>query len=435
MLAEPARPTPAPTLIGLTPSAVPVQVRLRPSVPIGASLVARSRRRRTWIIPVIAGPALVGSALALIVGRSHEAPAPRPTAAAPAPTKGTLKLLVEPTDAEARIDNQTTHVGTPWSLELATGVHQVEIHRTGYKTWLTSIELTSDEKQTLRVALEPLGDATPAHKASLSIRTTPPGLEVILDHVALADRTPLHLEITPGPHAIAVRENGTEVWRRDFVAAPDSDNEFTPPLAVSQGHSSASASERTHQVAATRPPASAADLTTTKDAPAAAAPPSATTTPPATPATQTGSASPTPPVVPPPAPARASEAPSPATAPVAHVEVSTAGTGAPPPAPPLGGAVLAKPPVPVLAPNAVTKLSGDLPTIATHDVDDLPKIIELKLCIDTSGHVTSADVLTKGVDRRPASMIVSALRGWTYAPYRNAGSALPACFTVALRVK
>jgi hypothetical protein len=88
----------------------------------------------------------------------------------------------------------------------------------------------------------------------------------------------------------------------------------------------------------------------------------------------------------------------------------------------------------VVGPGAVTKVSGDAPQIASRDAPDLPKLVAAKLCIDTRGRVTSAEVLTK-IDRRPANDIVAALRGWIYAPFRKASVITPVCFPVALRMK
>ena len=82
------------------------------------------------------------------------------------------------------------HNGPPWATNVPAGMHQIELHNPGYKSWLTSIELSANETQTLRVVLEPLGKgATPL--ATLKLATTPPGLEVAIDGKQLAQRTPI----------------------------------------------------------------------------------------------------------------------------------------------------------------------------------------------------------------------------------------------------
>jgi hypothetical protein len=91
-------------------------------------------------------------------------------------------------------------------------------------------------------------------------------------------------------------------------------------------------------------------------------------------------------------------------------------------------------PTPIVAPNAVTRLTGDAPSFTAMKGTDLPAVVSAKLCIDTSGHVTSADVMTK-LDHRAASDISDALRAWTYSPYKLHGAPSPACFVVAMRTQ
>ena len=63
-----------------------------------------------------------------------------------------------------------------------------------------------------------------------------------------------------------------------------------------------------------------------------------------------------------------------------------------------------------------------------------PPMIRAKLCIDTAGKVTVVNVLTR-LDREASSDLAGALRAWSYAPYRRAGTPVAACFVVTLRVK
>ncbi|MCG4704420.1 PEGA domain-containing protein, partial [Bacteroides intestinalis] len=69
----------------------------------------------------------------------------------------------------------------PWSGELEAGVYEVQIVRTGYKAWLTSLELSANETQTLRVVLEPLASETAVAEATLTLSSEPSGLEVVVD--------------------------------------------------------------------------------------------------------------------------------------------------------------------------------------------------------------------------------------------------------------
>ena len=103
----------------------------------------------------------------------------------------------------------------------------------------------------------------------------------------------------------------------------------------------------------------------------------------------------------------------------------------PPPAP----APKPRPTEPVLvAPAAVKRLSGSTPSLAASRRAELPATVSAKVCIDTAGRVTSVDVLTK-LERMTLLDLTSALREWRYAPYVQAGAAVPACFVVSFRAK
>jgi hypothetical protein len=106
-------------------------------------------------------------------------------------------------------------------------------------------------------------------------------------------------------------------------------------------------------------------------------------------------------------------------------------TTAPPPKP---AAPMPKGPV-IVPPNAVTKLSGEPPSIDKFKNVELPSNLAAKLCIDETGRVSSVEMATK-VERRVATDLTEALRTWRYAPYKYKGTTpIGACFIVPFRVK
>jgi hypothetical protein len=203
---------------------------------VGSRIVAP---KRTWVF-VLGGILLAGGTAALVAtllttGKADKEPAPaKPDAVAPGapvtPAKGvgTVKFVTEPADAEIRIGDKLTHAGSPFSSELSAGIHQIEIHRAGYKSWLTSIELSANEVQTVRVVLEPLKNAAANSDATLTVNTTPAGLEVLVDGTPLAQKSPITTSLKVGPHSIVVRKDGVDVWRQNVNAEASSDYEFNP---------------------------------------------------------------------------------------------------------------------------------------------------------------------------------------------------------------
>ncbi|HEY5946168.1 MAG TPA: PEGA domain-containing protein, partial [Kofleriaceae bacterium] len=466
-LAEPTRPTPS-TKQGIAPVKAATAVRApSPSKPpstirIGDTIAARARPKRTWLY-VLGALLLFGgaaTAVTLVLTRENRATstsqADKATAKLPRET-GTVRFVTEPADAEIKIAGELVHTGSPWANELAAGNHQIEIHRTGYKSWLTSIDLSANETQTLRVVLEPL-TTTAAGEASLTITTTPAGLEVLIDGHPQPQRTPFKGKLEVGPHKISVRQNGVEVWQQNLAAEASSDYEFNPLLTADKLRDRA---QRAPSRAPSPSPSSAPSGTTPSTAepftkpevkadhqdpaptwtkpgsnaptatPAVVAP---TTNPPVTPITPapppTTTATTT--AAPSPSPAQPPTKPSPPPAPAPKQNVAAPVTPVPSPASP---PATKKPTAPaIVAPNAVKKISGDPPSIEKFRNVELPASLAAKVCIDETGKVTSADMLSK-VPTRVANDLTTSLRSWRYAPHKQAGTVIPACFVVTFRSK
>jgi len=387
---------------------IPPQNLLRPKtaslgLPLGRATV--KSKNRTWLAVVI-GVAVAGAAgTAFLVLTSRHAGdagahvAAPPSTAEPVITTGTVKLITEPTDAVISIEGMAPHAGAPWQIDLPAGIHQIEIHRQGYKAWLTSLELSARETQTLRVVLEPLSPAAPTTEASLTISTTPAGLEALLDGEPFAGKTPVKATVRVGPHTISVKQNGVEVWHQQFTAEASSDYEFSPSFTADKQRERAerAAAPRNVEPAAPKPeavePAGSAEAPHDEAAPKAAATPAPVT-----------------------APMRAIDKPAPVPA---------------PPAPPPPPAMTA----PIVVPaQQVQKLTGTTPNIEAFKNSDVPEMISAKLCIDPAGKVIDVSVLTK-LDRQASGELAGALKTWSYAPYKRDGAAVNACFVVTLRVK
>jgi len=376
---------------------------------IGASIAARAgKSNRTWVWILLALVVAGGIVTAAVVFTSPTKPvqqAPREQPAPPAPpapppkTVGTIKFVTEPVSAEIRIAGQVVHTGSPWAIELPAGAHQIEIHNAGYKSWLTTVDLSANETNTLRVVLEPLGKNAAPAPATVKITTEPPGLEVLIDGKQLPEKTPIKWTLRVGPHTLAVRQNGAVVWQQAITAEASSNYEFHPSLTEAKQ----------------RAPAPG-------DAPKPAEP---------APAPAGDKQDPSPGWIKPGSNAATTAPPQPVAAVVA-----------PTPQPPV--AALTQPPKPVapslpkgpviVPPGAVTKLAGEPPSIDHFRNVELPASLAAKVCIDETGKVTSADMVTK-VERRVAVDLTDALRKWRYAPYLQKGAAIGACFVVPFRLK
>ncbi len=430
------RPGIAP-VAGAQPASYEVRTKRPAQVSIGATIAARGVKPRRTGLYVVGALLLAGGAAAgvfMLTQNKREDASDAATRVAPARTTGTIKFVLEPADAEIMIGGQVVHTGSPYSSDLPAGIHQIEIHRNGYKSWLTSFELSAAENASLRVVLEPL---TTNVDATLTIATTPSGLEVVIDGQPLAQKTPIKTQLKVGPHTIAVRQDGVELWHQTLEAEPSSDYEINRSFTAEKQRERASLPKpppsRTPRIEkateATEESVPPPVTPSTSPAPAAAVPPNMVTT------TKPGSA-------PGPAPAPA-VAPPPTTAPaIALPSVAKPVSPAPTPTPAPTQKITAQPvapaapkgPPPIVPPNAVRKVAGEVPSVEKFKNVQLPSSLAAKVCIDTAGKVDNVSMVSK-LDRRVAEDLQDALKSWRYTPYKKAGAASPACFVVTFKAK
>ncbi len=472
-LVTPARSGASARVVEPLPGASASLARAMPAATIadfGDHIVRRKKSSAGWVVGglALAAAAAVGYYVVQVRGAGKPAVvAPVVTAAAPA----TLKFIVEPADATIKIAGLEPHPGAPWSVQLEPGVVQVKISHEGHLSWETSIELSSNETQTVRVVLGPAPAGEDAGQGSLELSSDPPGLAVLLDGHDLGRRTPVTLLLPPGDHIVSLRQYGDIVWRHWFTVEAGTLYQFNPSMAdikVAERAARERQAGHDHERSATLPVTSPTEPFVPRPGSAGLAP----VVPPvgsgrgsalpvigtgsgsgsAVPRPGAGSAVPLPTGVRPTAPVGLPGAGSAAVTPVVPGRPPTPpptgvttppvvpGSGAgsatavhpaivPPPTPPTPTAV------PIVPPNAVKRISGELPQISTinRTREELPKSASAKVCIDRSGAVTSVAVLKISGDI--ATKLADAIRTWRYTPYAVDGKPSAACFVASFSLK
>jgi eukaryotic-like serine/threonine-protein kinase len=422
-----------------------------PAPIIGSSLAARNQPRSK--LPIVG--AIVGAAAAAAVvfmftmgGDKSEPSATGGAPGATASAAGTryAKFTTEPADARILIDGTNGHIGTPWKVELTEGPHDVEISGEGYKTWRRQIEVDAGETQSFHVMLEKLSSKGENY-STLRVRPTPAHFDAEVDGIPVAGGTPFEMELAPGIHRIVLRKNSAVVWKYEQAVQPATTYELAPTINDrARPEPGRRDDDRGDRVAVARPPAAAAGSAqndigsigsgssgsgSAGSAAGSAGSGSAGSASGSAGSGSAGSASgsagsgsagsaavavaPVPPPRPvaPAAPAIVAPTPKPvAAAPVPQVDNTPAAVGA----------------------SAVKRLSGNAPNLRAERMDDLPKVISAKLCIDTSGKVTSVNIIQQ-IDGRFVKELQTTMKGWKYAPYKLGGVAKPACFVVPMRTK
>jgi hypothetical protein len=328
-----------------------------------------------------------------------------------------VTIAVEPRDATIELAG-VHYTGSPFTTRLRPGRYRVLIRRPGHKSWLSTLELARGEHQTLHVALQP-GDSS---AAKLSVHSTPPGLFLTIDGRKIATPTPLDLDLPPGPHELVLHAGTRELWRHRYVARRDTHHAFYPVL-TGADRSAASPVPRRSSDRSLRPPAASVPApveplpVSPGPHPAVPAPTRDTRTPP-------GSSADTPAATTPEAvaPARAPAAPAPVTAPP---PATTPGTRASSAAP-----LTAASSPETVSSSELVRTHGTLPRRTDHMP---PGTVRARLCMDRSGTVTSADLLSE-LPEEAETQLETALLGWRYEPYLERGTAIPVCFTEELQL-
>ncbi len=121
---------------------------------------------------------------------------------------GRLRVETEPPDAEIAIDGQAAGVA-PYSGELPSGDHNVEISSVGYRSLAQQITLAPGQQVSLRLTLSAAGgDNTPP---IVGVNSAPEGALLYLDG-KLIGPTPKKAQTTPGQHELRLALDGYKVW-------------------------------------------------------------------------------------------------------------------------------------------------------------------------------------------------------------------------------
>jgi serine/threonine-protein kinase len=333
---------------------------------------------------------------------------PKKPVPAPPPPIASVKFDVQPADAIVEIGGREVGHGSPFDAQLEPGVISVAVRRAGYKPWSTQITLRDGEKQTVRVALEP-------GVARISVTSQPPGLVAQLDGKQLEQITPLEIQTSAGPHQLIVTNATGITWSQDFTAEVDGKYSFNAPLTATKrpGASAAGTGSPSVSRAPSPPPTAAAERPKR-----GADKPSRSATKESLADNETRASEPE--QEPPPPP------------PQPRIDAGTQTMIAPEPPKPAPVAPAAGK-MPVVSATAVTKLSGEIPTMKVNGITENYADVISKMCIDDRGRVTSVKVL-KAIPEIIGEL-QQILMGWRYRPYLNStGQPSAACFPLSFRV-
>lgn len=363
-------PPPGPTITQAPTTVSPPYLSLsQSSEPFPRPNFPTKRRARTAI--AVLAVAAAGLAAVLIVQTQKSAPTvPH---AKPVP----VQFVVEPADAVIEI------AGHPVDKdhELLAGEHLATVTREGYKPWSRVLTVRDGQEQTVNVTLERL-------KAHVTIESEPSGLAIEIDGKPSIYTTPASFDQAPGTHLIVIR-NGNEVWTKELVAEVDGKHtvlaKLTPVQKARLTRQRSSYSRNRDRDPKPEPVGKVAEIQ------------------------------------PQPAPAPRQIQPAEPALPIVKSVAQ-----------PVSRSLLPKDTrTPVVATNAVAKLAGDLPRLKGN-AGETHRDALVKMCIDTSGNVTSVRAVNSLGTIENA--LAKALSSWRYKPYIGSDGPSAVCFPLQLRL-
>lgn len=145
---------------------------------------------------------------------------------------GSLTIDVTPTSAEILVDSKSVSTTSPFTVDLPTGTHVLEVRKTGFKRVLRPVKIVAGDARLESIELEPEGV-----KSSVVVKSTPEGLAIWVDGADTGKTTPsTFTDILPGQHELVLKQGADTVYSAPLsldqggVEAVDVDISRLPPV-------------------------------------------------------------------------------------------------------------------------------------------------------------------------------------------------------------
>jgi serine/threonine protein kinase len=336
---------------------------------------------------------------------------------------GELAVSVTPAEAKIVVGGLDPVHGSG-TIELGEGIYTVQIASPGYQTWVGTVEIEAGERRAVNVALVPQGDQRSPPR--ISLQSEPAGMPIWLDGKELDERTPATLTVEPGAHHLAIRSGGEVLWSRDIEAETNHLYELSPVLESRRDRRRERDRERDRDRRRERDRERDGEGDRSREVAAAEE---------VRPEIERAAARPDHRA---PSERRERRDRAPRKPPKERRLAGFAEALELPPPQPAATPAPARPAGPVTIFGAdVKKIAGTMPRFRASHLEQLRGDASgaLRVCIGTSGAVSSTRVLGRDLPAGIEGDLVGAVKRWRYRPHKEDGRAVPACFSVRYRVK
>ncbi len=129
---------------------------------------------------------------------------------------GTLMLSSEPSGASVYVDGRKQDAPTSTRLDLPPGYHLIRVE-SGSRASERSVAVQEGELRTMHFVLGAGG----ALRATLSVKTTPPGASIVLNDINPGGQSPRDLNLAPGTYRVTLSLPGYRPVIREVELAPN----------------------------------------------------------------------------------------------------------------------------------------------------------------------------------------------------------------------
>jgi len=165
----------------------------------------------------------------LVTGETRVDEVPTPISTVTQPETGTVSITSTPSGASVWLDDQYIGQTPHQDHEITVGTYEVKLSREGYRTTTQELVVETGANASLDVALN-------RFTASLEVKTTPDGVEVVIDGQQRGI-TPCTIQgLAEGPHPIILRKDGYQQYDGTITIDRSAVNEFTRSLTAIVGH-------------------------------------------------------------------------------------------------------------------------------------------------------------------------------------------------------
>jgi len=120
------------------------------------------------------------------------------------PTKGTLRILSEPSGAQVYIDGISQFVTTPFTITLTSGTYKIRLTKEGYLPDETDIVIEAGVEKEHKVELTP----TPITQATIMITSEPTEADIYIDGKYQFVKTPYTVMLDPKDYIFRIQKAG-----------------------------------------------------------------------------------------------------------------------------------------------------------------------------------------------------------------------------------